>query len=36
MRDHGVTAGFARQLRSSYGRQPSVEELIRRRDRGDY
>jgi hypothetical protein len=36
MRDHGVTPGFARGLRSSNGRLLSVEELIRRRDRGDY
>jgi hypothetical protein len=36
MRDHGVTPGFARQQRSSDGRLVSVEDLIRRRDRGDY
>lgn len=36
MRDHGVTAGFARQLRSANGRLASVKDLIRRRDRGDY
>jgi hypothetical protein len=35
MRDHGVTAGFARNQRSN-GRVASVEDLIRRRDRGDY
>jgi hypothetical protein len=35
MRDHGVTAGFARNQRSN-GRLASVEDLIRRRDRGDY
>ncbi len=34
MRDHGVTPGFARQLRSN-GRLVSVEDLIRRRDRGE-
>jgi hypothetical protein len=36
MRDHGVSAGFARQQRSSSGRLLSVEDLVRRRDRGDY
>src|ERR1700682_287817 len=34
LRDHGVSAGFARQLRSSNGSLVSVQDLIRRRDRG--
>lgn len=35
MRDHGVTPNFAREMRRSYGAM-SVDELIRRRDRGDW
>lgn len=35
LRDHGVTASFAREMRRAYGAL-SVDELIRRRDRGDW
>jgi hypothetical protein len=34
LRDHGVSAGYARDLREREGRLLSINDLIRRRDRG--